>query len=151
MTGVEMCTFTIFTASPKAYDGLLAASTSSVSGTVTAINGDTATLDTSGVSLNYNSAHVLAANTISASGAATLGSFTGVGAGTKDGTAGNQVAGAVTDYSFSAPVIAPTAGSITPVTLGSTASITAAPKTYDGLLAASTSTVSGTTSGAING
>src|SRR5205807_280776 len=109
-----------------------------------------ATLDTSGVSLSYNSAHVLAANTISATGAATLGAFTGVGVGAKDGTAGNQVAGLVSDYSFSAPVIAPVAGSITAVTLGSTATITAVSKPYDGLLAASTSTVSGTTRRAAN-
>ncbi|MNC96865.1 hypothetical protein D3C83_143470 [compost metagenome] len=77
-------------------------------------------LDTSGVSLNFNSAHVASATTVSASGSAALGTFTGVGVGAADGTAGNQVAGQATDYSFSAPVIAGQAANITPVTLGST-------------------------------
>src|SRR5438874_907581 len=127
ITPVTVGSTATITAAPKTYDGLLAASTSTVSGSTSgAINGDVVALDTNGVSLNYNSAHVVNATTISASGLATLGTITGGGVGAKDGTAGNQTAGQAGDYALTQPVIAPVAGSITTATVN-----LAATRTYD--------------------
>jgi filamentous hemagglutinin family protein len=136
----------------KTYDGLLAATGSSVTGgSVTGFFGsDTGSLNTSAITLAYNSAHVAAATTIAATGATTL-NFTGTATGSGNGTTGNEVAGQATDYSFSAPTISSVAGTISAKQLTATASITAAAKTYDGLLAATGSTVSGGLSGELNG
>jgi filamentous hemagglutinin family protein len=137
----------------KVYDGLLAASTSTIAGSTSGtINGDTAVLDTAGMILTNNTAHA-GATTIAATGSSALGAFVGTGVGAKDGTAGNQVAGLSTDYTLTQPTITNqnVAGTITAKTLSSTATITPVAKVYDGLLAASTSTIAGSTSGTING
>jgi hypothetical protein len=71
ITPVTLGSTASITAAPKVYDGLLVATGSTVAGTTSgAINGDVVALDTSGVSLSYNSTHVATATTISASGSA---------------------------------------------------------------------------------
>jgi hypothetical protein len=131
------------TGADKTYDGLLAATASSISGSTSgALNGDAVALDLSGISLAFDNAHA-GARRISASGNAALGAVTGGGAGLKDGTAGNAVAGLVGDYSLPLqPVIAAVNKQINPAQLMASASITGADKTYDGLLAATGSTIS---------
>ncbi|MDD4913386.1 MAG: YDG domain-containing protein, partial [Sideroxydans sp.] len=106
----------------KVYDGTTSATAASVSGSVSgAVSGDTLSLDTSGVTLAYNSAHVVGANSISASGNAgyiissTVGSLS-------------------SDYSFSAPTIADATASITEATLTLSLTNTGVSKTYDGTL-----------------
>ena len=80
------------------------------------------------------------------------GAVTGGGLGVKDGTAGNAVAGLNGDYVLAAqPVVAAVSQQINPAQLLATARITGADKTYDGLLAATGSSISGSTSGALNG
>ena len=109
----------------KTYDGTTNAPGASVSGTVSgAVSGDTLALDTSAVSLAYNSAHVVSANSIAASGTAGF-------------TIAASTAGSVaSDYSFTAPSIAPATGAtITPATLTTTLSNTGVSKTYDGTTA----------------
>ncbi|MDD4911229.1 MAG: filamentous hemagglutinin N-terminal domain-containing protein, partial [Sideroxydans sp.] len=110
----------------KVYDGTTSATAASVSGSVSgAVSGDTLSLDTSGVTLAYNSAHVVGANRISASGNAgyiissTVGSLS-------------------SDYSFSNPTIADATASITEATLTLSLTNTGVSKTYDGTLAAPT-------------
>jgi len=136
----------------KTYDGLLAATGSSLmGGSVTGfVGGDSGSLNTGGIALAYSDAHVVGSKTIGASGAVAL-SFTGASSGNGGGTAGNEVAGATTDYSFTAPTIASVGGTITAKQLTATASIAAAAKTYDGTLAATGSTVTGDLTGEING
>jgi hypothetical protein len=109
----------------KTYDGTTSATGASVSGNVGgAVSGDTIALDASGVSLAYNSAHVLAANSITASGSAGF-------------TIGTTASGSqATDYSFSAPGITDVAASITPATLTVSLTNTGVTKTYDGTTSA---------------
>jgi hypothetical protein len=87
----------------KPYDGTTTATGASVSGGVSgAIPGDVVSLNSSGVSLNYNSSQAANANSISASG---LAGF----------TIGSSAAGSLSsDYSFTPPAIAAVAGTITP-------------------------------------
>ena len=127
-------------ASSKTYDGTTAATGASVSGTVSgAVAGDTLTLDSSGVSLAYNSARVAGASSISATGTLALGI---------SGSNGSQLS----DYSFSVPALASVAGTITPKALSASASIGGAlSKTYDGSTQALGATVSGSISGALAG
>jgi hypothetical protein len=109
-------------------------------------------LNTSGVSLNFSDAHVATASkTIGATGNVVLGTLTSVGSGLKDGSgAGNLVISQAGDYALPAqPAITSVAGVINAATLTATASITAAAKTYDGLLAATGSTVSGNVTGLV--
>ena len=105
----------------KTYSGTTAATGATLSGSVDgAVAGDTLTLDTSAVTLAYNTAHVVDASKIEASGAA---GFT-IGASTA-----NSVA---SDYSFAGPTIAAATASITPATLTASLSNTGITKTYDG-------------------
>ena len=110
------------TAVAKNYDGTLAATGSTVSGSVLgAVSGDTISLDTSGLTLAYNNAHVATANkTISASGSV------GFNIGS------SPHASVASDYSFSAPTIAAVTGTITAATLTPTLINTGVSKTYDG-------------------
>jgi filamentous hemagglutinin family protein len=125
----------------KVYDGGTAATGATVSGSVSgAIAGDVVSLNSSGVSLNYNSSHVANANTIGATGSTgfTIGSST-------DGSLSS-------DYSFTQPTIAAVAGTISPAPLTATASIGgSSTKTYDGTTTATGASVSGGISGAIVG
>ena len=125
----------------KAYDGTTAASGATVSGSISgAIAGDTLALDASGLTLSYDSAHVVSASQIAATGSTgfTIGSS----------SSGSQAS----DYSFTGPSIAAVAGSITPKALTAAASIGGTlSKVYDGSDAASGATVSGSVSGAIAG
>ncbi|MFN5777487.1 MAG: YDG domain-containing protein, partial [Burkholderiaceae bacterium] len=128
--------------STKVYDGSTAAPIgATVTGTVDgALSGDILNLNTSGVSLAYNNAHVAAANVLIASGTST---FT-IGATAQ----GSQLS----DYSLTQPTIANAAATITPKTLTSAAAIGGTlTKTYDGTTAAPGATVAGSVSGAIAG
>ena len=78
----------------KVYDGTTVTAATLTGGSVTGIAGDTLTLDTSGVTLAYDSAHVASVTKIGATGA--------VGYTIGGSAAGSQL----TDYSFVAPVIA---------------------------------------------
>ena len=115
----------------KVYDGGTGTTgpTASVTGNVSgAVAGDSLSLNTSGVSLAYNSKDVVTANQITVtSGNATL-------------VIGNSSVGSqLSDYSFSAPVIAAADAAITPKAL-SISGITAADKVYDGTTGAVVST-----------
>ncbi|MDD2686738.1 MAG: YDG domain-containing protein [Gallionella sp.] len=104
----------------KAYDGTTAATAANVSGSVSgAVSGDTLSLDTSGVTLTYNSSHVAGASSISASGS------TGY-------SISSTVGSLSSDYSFSAPMIADASASITPTTLTLSLTNTGVTKVYDG-------------------
>lgn len=147
ITPAQLTATASITAAAKTYDGLLVATGSTVTGDLTGeLNGDSITLDTSGVSLAFNDAHVATANkTIGASGTVALGTLTAGGTGTKNGTTGNAVAGQLTDYTLAAqPTITAVAGTINSKSLSVTApTITGTTKTYDGLLAASGSSLTG--------
>ena len=126
----------------KTYDGTTAASGATVAGSVSGgIAGDVLNLNTSGISLAYNSAHVASANKVMASGSGTL---------TIASSSSNSAA---SDYSFTAPVVADATASITAKALTSTASIGGTlTKVYDGSTAApSGATVTGNVDGAIAG
>src|ERR1039457_3050563 len=99
------------------YNGLTPATNATLSGSVSgAVAGDTITLNTSGLALDYNTAHVLTANAINASGSAgfTIGTTT--------------VSSLASDYSFTGPTISSVSGTITPAPLSVTANN--ASKTY---------------------
>ena len=142
ITAKQLAATATITGVNKAYDGLTAATGSSVSGSTTgALNGDVVALDTSGVALNFNSAHVASATTIAASGNAAMGAVTAGGVGTKDGTAGNAVAGAASDYALAAqPTIASVSKAITAASITSVTGITAENKVYDGNTSATLNT-----------
>ncbi len=114
------------TAVAKTYDGTLAATDSSVSGSVLgAVSGDTISLDTSSLTLAYSDAHVATVNkTISASGS------------TSFSIDSSTHASLASDYSFTGPSIAAAAGTITAATLTPTLTNTGITKTYDGNTAA---------------
>ena len=143
------------TAAAKTYDGLLAASTSGVSGDLSGeVGTDAFTLNTSAVSLNYSDAHVVGAKTIAATGNAALGTLTSSGSGAQDGSsAGNLVVSVATDYALSAqPAINSVAGTITAKALTSAASIGGTlSKTYDGTTTAAAANITGTVTGAVSG
>ena len=114
----------------KTYDGTLAATGATVSGSTSgAIGTDTVALNTSGISLNYNTAHVATATTISATGNAALGTLTSTGSGDHSGSStSNRVVSVASDYALSAqPTIASVAGTITPHAVNLTGT-----RTYDG-------------------
>jgi trimeric autotransporter adhesin len=133
-------TATIGGATMMVYNGSSVATGATVSGSVNGgIMNDIITLNTSGLSLSYNTAHVVGSSTINATG-------------TTGFTIGSSAAGSLpSDYSFTRPTIAAVSGTITAVQLSATAAIAAASKIYDGTLEATGSTVSGSTKGAING
>ncbi|WP_319238541.1 filamentous hemagglutinin N-terminal domain-containing protein [uncultured Propionivibrio sp.] len=136
----------------KVYDGLLAASGSTLSASVTGglVNDDTASLNTAGQSLAFDSAHA-GERTINVTGVSTV-SVIGGGAGLKDGTAGNATAGQTADYSFISPSVASATATISPKPLAATTTISAVDKVYDGTtLATGSSFTSSVTSGLING
>ena len=123
----------------KVYDGATTATGATLSGNVLgAITNDVLLLDTSGLSLAYNSARVLGASQIAASGS------------TAFNIASSASGSVLSDYSFSGPTITPASASITPRALTSTASIGGAlSKVYDGTTQATGATVSGNVLGAI--
>ena len=123
----------------KVYDGTTQATGATVSGNVLgAITNDVLNLDTSGLSLAYNSARVLGASQITASGSTAF-------------TITSSASGSVlSDYSFSGPTITAASASITPRALTSAASIGGTlSKVYDGTTAATGATLSGNVLGAI--
>jgi filamentous hemagglutinin family protein len=104
----------------KVYDGTTTATGATLSGSVAGpISGDTLTLNATGLSLDFNTAHVATANAIGASGTASY-------------TIAASSAGSLTsDYNFTGPSISPVTGaSITPAVLSIIAN--AATKTFDG-------------------
>ncbi|MBD8872544.1 YDG domain-containing protein [Rhodanobacter sp. DHB23] len=110
----------------KVYDGTTTAagailSGGSVSG---AIGGDSLSLNTSGITLDYNSSHVATASSIGASGSLSVDIL-----GSTNGSLS-------TDYSVALPAIAPVAGTITPATLTATLTNSGVTKTYDGTTSA---------------
>jgi hypothetical protein len=104
----------------KTYDGTTTATGASVSGTVTGgIAGDVLNLGANGMSLTYSSPRA-GSSTISASGTPSL-------------VISSSSAGSLpSDYSFTAPVIADVAGTITPKILVSTLTNTKVSKPFDG-------------------
>jgi hypothetical protein len=125
----------------KTYDGSTSAAAATLAGSVSgAITGDTLTLNTSGESLAYNSAHVASATQIAASGSS---SFT-IGATTNSSV--------VSDYSFTGPSIMAATAIITTKAITSSASIGGTlTKVYDGVTSAVGATVSGSVTGAVAG
>jgi filamentous hemagglutinin family protein len=111
----------------KTYDGTTVAAGASLSGGSVsgAMSGDTMTLDSSAVTLAYNSSHSLTASSIAASGSLSVDIIAS--------TNGSQS----TDYSVAPPAISPVAGTITPapLTVG-LSNVTNVAKTYDGTTAA---------------
>jgi filamentous hemagglutinin family protein len=135
----------------KPYDGLLVATGSTFGNTAIAgaLDGDSITMSTSGLSLSFDNAHA-GARTVTASGTALIGGVATTNVG--DGSAGNRVAGVASDYASSAVfTIAPVFRNITPIVLTASAVISGSDKIYDGLLTAANSSITGTTSGSING
>ncbi len=124
----------------KVYDGTTAATGATFSTNVTgAVSGDTITVNTAGVALAYNSAHVIGASSIVPTGSTSL---------SISGTAGS----ALSDYSYSLPTIAPVAATITTAPLTTSASITGSTtKVYDGTTAATGATFATNVTGAVAG
>ncbi len=106
----------------KTYDGTTAAIGASLSGGSVsgALSGDSLTLDTSAITLAYNSSHVLSASSISANGNLAVN----IGASTNGSLS--------TDYSFASPAISAVAGTITPATLTPTLTNSGVTKSFDG-------------------
>jgi hypothetical protein len=105
----------------KVYDGSAAAPGALVSGAVSgAVAGDAIRVNTSGITVSYNSARVVGANSLIASGTPSV---------VIDTSASGSV---LSDYSFTAPVIADAAGTITPKLLVSTLTNTNVSKPFDG-------------------
>ncbi len=106
----------------KVYDGTTAATDASLNGgnVSGALSGDSLSLDTSGIALDYNSSHVLSASSISASGSLAVDIVSS--------TNGSQS----TDYSVALPTIAAVAGTITPAILTPTLTNSGVTKVYDG-------------------
>ena len=135
----------------KPYDGLLVATGSTFGNTAIAgaLDGDSITMSTSSLSLSFDNAHA-GARTVTASGTALIGVVASTNVG--DGSAGNRVAGVASDYASSAIfAIDPVLRNITPIVLTASAVISGSDKIYNGLLTATNSSITGTTSGAING
>jgi len=156
INAVQLSASASITAVNKVYDGTLVATGSTVSGSTsgTVVGSDLVALDTSGLSLNFSDAHVTTANkAISASGNVAVGAVTNSGSGNFSGSdANNLVVSQSTDYVLAAqPTIQPVSGTITARQLNATANIVAANKVYDGTLAATGSSVSGTVSGGFVG
>ena len=112
----------------KVYDGTTFATGATLNGGSVsgALSGDTLLLDTSGITLDYNSSHVMTASSIGASGS--------LGVDIVSSTNGSQS----TDYSVALPAITTVAASIIPATLTLTLSNSGVTKTYDGTTAAPT-------------
>jgi hypothetical protein len=105
----------------KTYDGTTSATGATVTGSVSgAIAGDTLALDSSGVTLAYNNAHVANATTISASGSEALG------------IVGSSAGSVASDYSFTSPVVSSATASITAKTLSPTLTNNGVSRVYDG-------------------
>ena len=128
-----MTTNASITGSDKVYDGFLSATGSTFGGDITGeLNGDSVALDTSGMTLAFDNAHVGTGTTISSTNDAVMGAITGGGVSSKDGTAGNAVAGLITDYAITTHTgVATVTQAITkaPLTING---LTALNKTYDG-------------------
>ena len=146
----QLTTSATITGADKTYDGLLAATGSTVAGSTSGtVAGDTVALDVSGLTLAFDNAHAGTSRSISASGNAARGTATSTNAG--DGVSA-AVAGVAADYALAAqPTVTSVTKAITAKQLTTSATITGADKTYDGTTAATGSTISGSTSGAING
>ena len=106
----------------KVYDGTIAANGASLNGGSVsgALSGDSLSLDSNGIALDYNSSHVISASSISASGSLAVDIVSS--------TNGSQS----TDYSVALPTIAAVAGTITPATLTPTLTNSGVTKIYDG-------------------
>ena len=106
----------------KIYDGTTTATGATlIGGSVSgALSGDSLALDTSGITLSYNSSHVSTASSIGASGS--------LGVDIVASTNGSQS----TDYSVALPTIAPVYGNIIPAILTPTLINSGVTKTYDG-------------------
>ena len=106
----------------KVYDGTAAANGASLNGggVSGALSGDSLSLDSNGIALDYNSSHVISASSISASGSLAVDIVSS--------TNGSQS----TDYSVALPTIAAVAGTITPATLTPTLTNSGVTKIYDG-------------------
>jgi len=129
-------TAAIVGATGKTYDGTTAATGASVSGTASGVAGDVLVLDASGVTLAYDSAHVVDASHIGASGS--------VGYTIASSSHGSQAS----DYVFTAPAIASVDASISAKAI-SAGAIKVATKVYDGSTAANVS--GGALSGVLDG
>ncbi|GLQ91422.1 YDG domain-containing protein [Dyella acidisoli] len=117
---------TIGGATTKVYNGTIAATGATLNGggVSGAISGDSLSLDTSGIVLDYNSSHVASASSISASGSLAVDILSS--------TNGSQS----TDYSVALPTIAAVAGTITPAPLTPTLTNIGVTKIYDGTITA---------------
>jgi len=152
ITPAQLTAAATITGAAKTYDGILAAIGSTVNGSTSGeIGSDTVLLDTSALSLNFSDAHVVGSKTIGTTGNVALGTLTSSGSGNLSGSSTtNRVVSVASDYVLAAqPVIASVVGTITAASLTAAAAISGASKTYDGLLAATGSTVSGSTSGEV--
>ena len=135
----------------KPYDGLLVATGSTFGNTAIAgaLAGDSIAMSTSSLALSFDNAHA-GARTVTASGTALVAGVATTNVG--DGSAGNRVAGVASDYASSAIfAIDPVLRNITQIVLTASAVISGSDKIYNGLLTATNSSITGTTSGAING
>ncbi|MDO8811761.1 MAG: MBG domain-containing protein [Gallionella sp.] len=134
ITAAQLAATATITAAAKVYDGMLAATGSTVGGSLSGeIGTDSVALDTGGISLNFSSAHVAPAKTIGATGNVALGALTSVGSGDLSGSsAGNLVVSATTDYALAGqPAIAAVAGTITAKALTQSGLSVAGSKIYD--------------------
>jgi hypothetical protein len=105
----------------KVYDGSAAAPGALVSGAVSgAVAGDAISVNTGAISVSYNSARVVGANSLRASGTPAV---------VIDSSTSGSV---LSDYSFTAPVIADVSGTITPKLLVSSLTNTNVSKPFDG-------------------
>jgi len=106
----------------KTYDGTTAATGPALigGGVSGALSGDSLALDTSAITLAYNSSHVLSANSIGANGSLAVDIIAS--------TSGSLS----TDYTVVLPAISPVAATITAATLTPTLTNSGVTKTYDG-------------------
>jgi hypothetical protein len=117
------------TAKSKTYDASAAATDSTLSaGNVTGFaGGDSGSLNTGNITLAFDNQHVAGSHNVVASGSVGL-NFTGASRGSGNGSsAGNEVQGLESDYSFSAPSISSVSSNITAATATLVAN-----KVYDG-------------------
>ncbi|MDY0748687.1 YDG domain-containing protein [Paucibacter sp. R3-3] len=125
-------TAAIVGATSKTYDGTTAATGAGISGTATGVAGDVLVLDTSSVTLAYDSAHVVDASHIGATGS--------VGYMIASSSHGSQAS----DYVFTAPTLAAVDAGISAKAI-SAGAVSVAGKVYDG------STVANVSGGALSG
>ncbi|NBQ70527.1 MAG: hypothetical protein EBU46_17520, partial [Nitrosomonadaceae bacterium] len=124
----------------KTYDGTTDASGATVGGTVTGgIAGDVLNLNTSGITLTYNSSHVSTASKVTASSSGTLS------------IASSNSNSAASDYIFTAPTIADAKATITAKVINPPTITGLLTKMFDGSTDALGATLSGPLTGAVKG